>query len=235
MILNKYKKWYDDLIQNAKARVLIDQFESHHVVPRSLGGSDSPENLVNLTLREHYIAHLLLSKIYKGNDAIKMAQALAMMSGKHLKNKSRFNSKKYELAKTLIRKIYYNAGKEYNNELKLQSSVLEEYTDLEKVYERGVCKECKIRPRSVNYTKNGRTFYRSKCDICNSGKTKEKIPRWVFEGYKKKQFCESCNFQAKFSEQLTVHTTDRGKYQTVCLNCQIFIRLTPRIHLKPDL
>lgn len=39
--------------------------ESHHIIPRSEGGDNSSANIVNLTLREHYIAHLLLAKIYK--------------------------------------------------------------------------------------------------------------------------------------------------------------------------
>lgn len=38
--------------------------ESHHIIPKSEGGDNSAENLVNLTAREHYIAHLLLARIY---------------------------------------------------------------------------------------------------------------------------------------------------------------------------
>jgi hypothetical protein len=37
--------------------------EQHHIVPRSFGGSDDISNLVKLTAREHYVAHLLLWKI----------------------------------------------------------------------------------------------------------------------------------------------------------------------------
>ena len=39
--------------------------ETHHIIPKSEGGSNDKSNLVNLTAREHYIAHLLLWKIYK--------------------------------------------------------------------------------------------------------------------------------------------------------------------------
>lgn len=49
--------------------------ETHHIIPKSEGGEDTPDNLVNLTPREHYIAHLLLWKIYKDQ---KMASAVVM-------------------------------------------------------------------------------------------------------------------------------------------------------------
>ena len=51
--------------------------ERHHIIPRSEGGKDEPDNLVNLTAREHYVAHHLLAHIY---DDQKMWCALNMMS-----------------------------------------------------------------------------------------------------------------------------------------------------------
>lgn len=39
--------------------------ETHHILPRSLGGKDTKENLVNLTAREHFLAHLLYEKYLK--------------------------------------------------------------------------------------------------------------------------------------------------------------------------
>lgn len=62
-----YKRIYDQLIQKRRDNPITrkEQYvECHHVVPRSEGGSDNENNLVNLTAREHYVAHLLLAKIY---------------------------------------------------------------------------------------------------------------------------------------------------------------------------
>jgi len=42
-------------------------FERHHILPRSLGGQDTLENLIYLIPREHFIAHLILWKCY-GRD-----------------------------------------------------------------------------------------------------------------------------------------------------------------------
>ena len=38
--------------------------EKHHIIPRSEGGKDEPDNLVNLTAREHFVANRLLAHIY---------------------------------------------------------------------------------------------------------------------------------------------------------------------------
>lgn len=78
---NKYSQWYSNLIHKAKSRKLENTIykESHHIIPKSLGGDDSPNNLVELTLREHYVAHLLLSKMYEGEAARKMYCALWLM------------------------------------------------------------------------------------------------------------------------------------------------------------
>jgi hypothetical protein len=61
---NKYTTWYTELIDKARSRQkLVDQYvEVHHIIPKSLGGTDSNDNLVTLTAKEHFIAHLLLTK-----------------------------------------------------------------------------------------------------------------------------------------------------------------------------
>lgn len=62
-----YKDCYERLIQKATTRGTVDgYYEIHHIIPRSMGGSDNASNLVHLTGREHFVAHLLLAKIYGG-------------------------------------------------------------------------------------------------------------------------------------------------------------------------
>ena len=86
--------------------------ERHHIVPKSEGGSDDADNVVNLTAREHYIAHLLLAKIY---DDKKMHCAVIYMQtkAKTQKRNFRFNSHLYEK----IREEYGNkvSGKNHWN------------------------------------------------------------------------------------------------------------------------
>jgi hypothetical protein len=76
-----YQKHYELLISKYGREDLPDDnyfYERHHVVPKSLGGSDSPENLVHLTPREHYIAHYLLSKFL--SESAEMRFAFSLMS-----------------------------------------------------------------------------------------------------------------------------------------------------------
>jgi hypothetical protein len=62
-----YQRHYDALIQKALNRSKPEGYtEKHHIVPRSMGGSDDPTNLVILTAREHCVAHILLAKIHGG-------------------------------------------------------------------------------------------------------------------------------------------------------------------------
>lgn len=75
-IQNKYTKTYFQIVDRARDRVLSEYTERHHIIPRSLGGSDDPENLVNLTPREHFICHLLLIKmVVNEGDRAKMTLA----------------------------------------------------------------------------------------------------------------------------------------------------------------
>ena len=61
---------YNSLISSRKRRELNKNtyYESHHIVMRSMGGTDDAENIVNLTAREHFIAHLLLWKIHNNRE-----------------------------------------------------------------------------------------------------------------------------------------------------------------------
>jgi len=78
-INNKYKSWYDSIIQKAKVRNLSGYKEKHHILPRCLGGKDTKTNLVKLTAREHFIVHMLLCKFTKGEAKRSMLYAFHCM------------------------------------------------------------------------------------------------------------------------------------------------------------
>lgn len=52
--------------------------ENHHIIPKSMGGTDEPDNLVLLTGREHWVAHLLLFKIYRNKETSFACHMMAM-------------------------------------------------------------------------------------------------------------------------------------------------------------
>lgn len=90
-IQNKYTVWYDRIIHNVqlqnrtrlkKGHPEYVYYERHHILPKSMGGTDDKINLVLLTPKEHFICHLLLTKMCINQDhAQKMRFALKMIMG----------------------------------------------------------------------------------------------------------------------------------------------------------
>jgi hypothetical protein len=86
---NKYTTWYNNIIQQAKTRSLSGYKERHHIVPKSLGGSDLQSNLVDLTAKEHFICHLLLTKMTHGKTKEKMVYAAWNMANQENSQQTR--------------------------------------------------------------------------------------------------------------------------------------------------
>lgn len=74
---NKYQKIYNQIINRAlsekrnKRKTLY--FESHHIIPKCLGGADDNTNRVLLTAREHFIVHKLLCLMFPKEYKFKLA------------------------------------------------------------------------------------------------------------------------------------------------------------------
>ena len=88
---NKYTNCYISLIEKASKRFEIDDsvqiiqntrrarkqlgyVEGHHIIPRSIKPelSNNHYNIIYLTAKEHFIAHLLLTKMFSGKEQTKM-------------------------------------------------------------------------------------------------------------------------------------------------------------------
>jgi hypothetical protein len=102
---NKYTKWYNSIIENSNNRTIDGYTEKHHIIPRSLGGNDDSSNLAILTAREHFICHLLLTKMTTGNARYKMCFALHMITNARNIGEGRYTptSRLYEHTKHLFR------------------------------------------------------------------------------------------------------------------------------------
>lgn len=97
---NKYTTWYFSIINNARDRALSGYAERHHIIPKSLGGSNNKSNLVSLTAREHFICHLLLPKMVNGIAKSKMALALFMLTRQSKKqHRYKITNRRYEVIK----------------------------------------------------------------------------------------------------------------------------------------
>lgn len=76
----RYLRWYEALCRRGQTRAVPVYCERHHIVPRSLGGTDDAANITALTYREHFLAHWLLAKFTEGDSLWKMRHALALMT-----------------------------------------------------------------------------------------------------------------------------------------------------------
>jgi hypothetical protein len=100
-----HQRIYDQIIQRGLTRGLPKRrpkgFERHHIIPISLGGTDDVTNLVDLTPREHFIAHWLLKRIHGG----KMAYAFWRMCQVSSVQGHRPTSSQYEWARSSAAKL----------------------------------------------------------------------------------------------------------------------------------
>lgn len=101
-------KIYNKIIENAKVDNRIKHngiyYESHHINPKCLGGTNDKENLVLLTAKEHFICHKLLTYIHKN---YKIVYAFKGMFNHSRNNKRYYNlsSRDYSYLKELISKL----------------------------------------------------------------------------------------------------------------------------------
>ena len=94
---NKYTTWYYRIInciillgrtKHTKNNVNYVYYERHHILPRAIfpeyaNMNKSKDNIVLLTAREHYVVHLLLTKMTSGPNRYKMGRALYMFKGRN--------------------------------------------------------------------------------------------------------------------------------------------------------
>lgn len=131
-----YRKIYNALIQKRKEKRLSRKecyCEKHHIIPRSIGGTDEEVNLVLLTAREHLLAHKILVRILafeKGIDSKeyeKMVYALWYMSHKGKKSGIAITSRVYDKLKDEIARAngeyhsgerHWNYGRHWSNEVR---------------------------------------------------------------------------------------------------------------------
>ena len=88
---NKYTKWYLSLCRKAalrasakkEAKLLLGYIESHHIVLRAfkLGGDKDVLNLIHLTAREHFVAHLLLTRMFSQENRRYYALTIKAFAG----------------------------------------------------------------------------------------------------------------------------------------------------------
>lgn len=135
---NKYTTTYFNIIMRASQRPatkkaankLFGYVEKHHIIPKSMGGSDDKANLVFLTAKEHFIAHMLLVKMVIDNAHLNSMRFALWKFNQRNKQQDRktLTSWEYEYLKrnVAIASSEMNTGKvmkKWTDEQKLAMSV----------------------------------------------------------------------------------------------------------------
>ena len=110
---NRYIKFINHFINNPNPKTI--KIERHHIVPRSMGGTNDKDNLINLTPRQHLIAHWMLWKAYQ---TYQMTKAFSMMVvGPEWLGRSptMISGRIYERVKLQARELYSGENHPYYN------------------------------------------------------------------------------------------------------------------------
>lgn len=89
---NIYTKRYYKIINHFLKNIPNGYTESHHVIPKCLGGNNDKANIVVLPARAHFICHWLLTKMVEKQAKYKMLEALSVFSNNTNRN-IKLNSK----------------------------------------------------------------------------------------------------------------------------------------------
>ena len=165
-------------------------YEKHHILPKSLGGDNNNANLVLLTSKEHYLAHLLLYNHYKnigGKSFRKMAFALVSMLG----------SNKHQ-QRHILNSTQYSIVREAAIESKLGVKILDtkNYRQPKSKNHRENIKLARLGTKRSESTKIKISLNRSgivpkhnsikvECPICNKEGQLTAMKRWHFDNCKK--------------------------------------------------
>ena len=158
-----YNLIYENLITRATNRVLNCYTESHHIIPKCLGGTDDKENLVDLTPEEHYLAHQILVKIHPGDHRIALASSM-MSVGNDVRG---YKNKRYGWLRKLHSKAMQElqsgsknsqSGTVWIHNFSIETSKKVPIASLENYLQSGW-----IKGRIVNFSK-----YKKICSVCDS-------------------------------------------------------------------
>lgn len=218
---SKYLKVYNNLINKAKERTFNTdtRYEIHHIIPRSLGGKDTADNLVKLTLREHFLAHKLLVKIKQGKEKSLMLQAIYMMSNTR---GIKLSSRMYSEAKLNWINMSSNKIVTYETKQKISMTQIQLWNDQQ--YKNKMIKifnsfeYFEKKSESIkNWIKNNEASHKQRMDKIN--KNPEKIKKTAEWHRGKKRPKETCDkISAKINERIELNGGALNKGMKVYYN-----------------
>lgn len=163
-----YSKIYNQLVERAyerastrkQANLILGYSERHHILPKCMGGSNDKTNLVFLLAREHFIAHLLLVKIYPKEKKLLYACHRLLYD----KQGNKLNGKSYDWIKRKISEYRKTINQHNHTGIKIgadkrRGRTIENYEPfaIGSAKQRGRTKETHDGPRKISKKKKGQT------------------------------------------------------------------------------
>jgi hypothetical protein len=150
-------------------------YEKHHILPRCLKGKDTPDNVILLTAKEHFICHRLLTLIYPTSKRIafafwNMCRPSNEWHDRHIASASSYAYAREHLSRT------YKGRPAWNKGLKLNEEQLANHATHQpgfKAWNKGVPSKYKGVPRN-----------RAICPHCGTEGGEPQLKRWHFENCK---------------------------------------------------
>jgi len=182
MIQEVHLKRYNEFIVNRKYRIIPKNVytEIHHIIPKCYGGDKSKENMIVLTAREHFIAHLILWKCYGG----KMATAFWFMN----------NNQKYS---------YKTSGKSFSNLREAQSEESSRYMKGKRVGDKNPSKRPEV-AKKISTTHIKRGVSKGKNNP-NFGKEGNRGSKWFWTEEQKQALKEIRKKQKEYERHKNSH------------------------------
>lgn len=106
----RYIDKYISFINGCKVKIFNNRTEKHHILPKSFGGTDY-DNIVRISPRHHYIAHLLLAKATGSPKMIKALHRMVYSRTGDVTRNYKISSRIYEYLKYEHAKVVANYSK----------------------------------------------------------------------------------------------------------------------------
>jgi hypothetical protein len=182
-LINKYTTWYHNIIANASKRInQSGYFEKHHIIPKSLGGSNDPNNLVYLTAKEHFVCHRLLVKMTTGKSKRSMAYAAWQMTLLDKRCRYKPSSRTYAILKKQLSESSKGIPMSEEHKAKMRKPKTEEHKQKLRA------PKTEEHKKALSMSRLGKSWGHK-----HSEETKSKMSNWQKGVPKPTITCEHCN------------------------------------------
>lgn len=114
---------YEKLINKYRNQNIEGYYETHHIIPKYLGGSNDSENLIKLTYRQHILAHLLLWREYKNPEDLSCYRLMKGLNSSRKSEISKMIGEKHKLSGHIYKLGLKNKETNWINEIKTKESL----------------------------------------------------------------------------------------------------------------